>query len=1498
MPVVETVSPDELMVDELAEGESVVFYTILTNRGLINALNVRYTVPEYFAGCSWEPLVQNTGLTLAPQQSYTIPVMVTKLKAEEGARPRRASGGDDCTMVDETYYEWDCGTDHKMHYYKKSRPVKHCKGDPSPGGYQEQGSDPPAPNGNGSDKIFEHESNGVKVSGSDYYCSPCLTNLDNLMGDVIDCGLGIAAAATTAIPVVGQVVGAIGGIWASGRTAWCLKNVDPKSKNAHLDNTLCSIGGLNTILGVIPGGGVPAAVIGCGLAAIDIGRGCGAPSGARSLNGRMNSNYSSLPQAPPPPPRWLVLYRERMEYAEKYLNTKVAFIDEFYGDSVWKERATVSELQDLFMGLHNAIVADTLSADGLRLYKPMNISNEQFNTFIERISNSVAGVESDNKIDFDKLSGYLDKFDEYDQIARDMEQGYADISDMVQKELTKLNKHLEEDRGSVCSSISLQIDQTMTMTRQAFRGTLTIENGSEGGALNLVKLKLNVTNRKTGAVATEREFEMHTESLKMFEGDLDMESGWHLGTDSTGVATILFIPTKYAAPDEPVEYSFGGTLSYYDPYTLLEVSRELSPVTLTVKPSPELDLTYFMQRDLYGDDPLTDAVEPVVPGEFAVVINNKGNGDATNVRMVTKQPQIIENEKGLFIDFEFVSSQLNGQEKTMAMGESIPTEFGNIPAHTQAYAQWWLQSSLLGHFVDYDIKATHVSSYGNENLSLLDQVTIHELIHGFTPPVATNGSPSATVSDGSAVGRAFLVNDIEDVEELPDHIYFTDATQQEVSPALDAFVTKQSNTEYTLTISAYKAGWNYGSLLDPTAGRRKLLSIKRQRDGVELPVDNMWQTDRTLVDGQEWRYEKRLHFIADLPESTLENLTYGDVFLLTFEDRSEVELEVKRISGMEYESSTPVRITPVDEVTVEFNKAIKPETFTADDVTLTVQGQKQDLSTVQFSTEDNMSFNLDFTALNRQLGNGFYVLTVQTSGITDHEGYPGYTGKKVDWVQFIGGLIQFVTEAWPANSGTIEREVIDVPEGIRAKAQGGNVNSEQYGSTIRLTAIPAEGYDFVNWTIGGAVVSTNPVYEAKAVADAYIVANFKKKQYRLEVTANGNGTIVGNGTGLYDYDTELQIIAQPDEGYSLGSWKVDGETVSETSDTLRINFTKNTNVEATFVRSIYTQTITFAHGWNWFSTYLLEEQSLGDMTKYVSRMLSQDDEPVSNPDYGLEGSIGKIASTKAYKMDAVMTFTANFSGHLFNTAEGISLKQGWNWVAYPQSERAALTVIANAEEGDFLVAQEGFCEYGDGMWTGDLAELAPGSGYLYKSVSDKQLHFGEAAGARRAVASSSALNPSGYSVSDLSHRYPSTMNITARICRDGVELPGQQYTVYAMAGDELRGISRFVESNHYLTVYGDEPVQIRFVVELAETGETFDAAEKLMFVTDVVGNRREPYIVDIGTLSGISQVSADMPMTVYTLEGVLVSRDATIKTLRTLPKGVYIVNGRKVVVKR
>ena len=523
--------------------------------------------------------------------------------------------------------------------------------------------------------------------------------------------------------------------------------------------------------------------------------------------------------------------------------------------------------------------------------------------------------------------------------------------------------------------VRLEVEQIMTMKRPAYRGTLEVYNGHEDTPMTDVKLNLNVKDDE-GNVADDTKFAITLESLEGFSGEKSLEGGWTLGAGQTGKATVLFIPTKNAAPDGDKDYYFGGTFDCIDPFLGDKVVRELVPVTLTVRPLPELELTYFMQRDIYGDDPLTPEVEPSKPAEFALLINNKGNGNAKDVRIFTKQPQIEVNSKGLDADFKLVSSQVNGESAMLGLSETVESQFGTIFAHSQAYAQWWLESSLLGHFTSYEVEVTHVTNYGNKNLSLIDKATIHELIHGFT----------LKRQDGSLM-RGFLVNDIADEEDLPDQVYFTDATQQTVSLSSELSVSKAGDNCYYLMASASQAGWNYGSVKDPTQGKQELIAVVRQSDGAELPVDNFWQTDRTLPDGKEWLYENRLHFVGEMPVT-------GETYILTFGPRPGTELVVKTIEGVPEEG---VIGEMVSTLTVKFNKPIDETTFTIDDVTLTCEDEVLDISSATITPIDNTTFVLNLGDITQ--ADGYYVLTVHTKGITGMDGYNGTTGKSVSWVQ-------------------------------------------------------------------------------------------------------------------------------------------------------------------------------------------------------------------------------------------------------------------------------------------------------------------------------------------------------------------------------------------------------------------------------------------------------------------------------------------------------------------
>ena len=69
------------------------------------------------------------------------------------------------------------------------------------------------------------------------------------------------------------------------------------------------------------------------------------------------------------------------------------------------------------------------------------------------------------------------------------------------------------------------------------------------------------------------------------------------------------------------------------------------------------------------------------------------------------------------------------------------------------------------------------------------------------------------------------------------------------------------------------------------------------------------------------------------------------------------------------------------------------------------------------------------------------------------------------------------------------------------------------GKTATLTATPAEGYEFVNWTVGEEVVSTENPYTFTVTADTALVANFKEVVNAIEVNVTG-ATASVNGQNI------------------------------------------------------------------------------------------------------------------------------------------------------------------------------------------------------------------------------------------------------------------------------------------------------------------------------------------------------------------------------------------------
>lgn len=210
----------------------------------------------------------------------------------------------------------------------------------------------------------------------------------------------------------------------------------------------------------------------------------------------------------------------------------------------------------------------------------------------------------------------------------------------------KPEEEIEDDEGIVIAKIKLQFNQRMTMTRQAFRGTLVVENGTDGQMKDIV-LTLRETDPQ-GNVATSHEFQVNNETIEGFGGTL--EGPWTLDAKKTGKATILYIPTKYAAPYEPVEYTFGGQLSFKDPANGSVATEEVTDIKVEFnKPITESTFTTDdIELMIQGNKVACDKVVISKVDELTYNVNIANVERADGLYILTVQTATIDDAEGYY----------------------------------------------------------------------------------------------------------------------------------------------------------------------------------------------------------------------------------------------------------------------------------------------------------------------------------------------------------------------------------------------------------------------------------------------------------------------------------------------------------------------------------------------------------------------------------------------------------------------------------------------------------------------------------------------------------------------------------------------------------------------------------------------------------------------------------------------------------------------------------
>lgn len=527
------------------------------------------------------------------------------------------------------------------------------------------------------------------------------------------------------------------------------------------------------------------------------------------------------------------------------------------GDPNWLASVLRPALDDRSEG---GVLISSTELSAILVSPPPNGTNMEIVTeMVERLNNTLYGwnnghlepQEDFNMASFNTVQEFTDEISSYNEVAKSKGfSSYLEAYNFAASEYNKIGE--KEEEAGVCAVVRIRIEQELAVTREAFLAKLEIEN-QEDSPLEQIEMKIVITDSVTGSEAT------HLFSIGdgMLSGSLIIASLWSLPSEMSGAIEWLIIPYSEAAPESSHVYDVGGTLFY-----VLEgknITIPLLPTKITVTPDPSLRVHYFWEKNVVGDNPFTDEIEPSVPFTLGVAVMNAGYGTANSLQITSGQPEIIENSKGLLVNFMIIGANIGNE----SISPSLTVTFGDLAPNMTKVARWFILSSLQGEFKNYSATFENVNPLGDPKLSILDELEIHELIRN----VMIYGSPE---EDGIL---DFLVNERKDFLGYPDALYSSKTLQQysvHAGTILSVRTTSSRAASVEVRTSSNTTGWVYyrhedtQGILSRTAST--VNTTKRESGNtISIPLENSWitrdQGDSTTTD--TWY----LH-IVDFVEST------------------------------------------------------------------------------------------------------------------------------------------------------------------------------------------------------------------------------------------------------------------------------------------------------------------------------------------------------------------------------------------------------------------------------------------------------------------------------------------------------------------------------------------------------------------------------------------------------------------------------------------------------
>lgn len=564
---------------------------------------------------------------------------------------------------------------------------------------------------------------------------------------------------------------------------------------------------------------------------------------------------------------------------------------------------------------------------------------------------------------------------------------------------------------------------------------------------------------------------------------------------------------------------------------------------------------------------------------------------------------------------------------------------------------------------------------------------------------------------------------------------------------------------------------------------------------------------------------------------------------------------------------------------VEFDKYMQPTTMTVDNIFATVGGEKVKGAVTLLNEEaayegegESYVSKVRFVPTTPFLTTDEVVLTVSRkvksyAGIQMENDYTqAFDIEKEVKTIVVDSLIKvpytgdrsIVVSALPYDAAIGKKVVVRSSSPMIAAVSADTLTLDENGQATLTLSGELPGAAALTLTLQDAdvtgtstiqVVDESQIYTAKPVASrASGTAVYRNTEIALS-TETPNAVIYYTTDGSCPCDEATRLVYE----------KPIAITADMTIKAIAVGEGMFESEVAEFNYTIKTATLglNLSEGWNWISHNMEIPVAATQLGENATRIVSQTEELIADPAYGLTGNLCELSAEQAYKVQVDAATQHTLSGYEHNGAQPITLVTGWNWIGYPVSQTMSLSEAlahTEADEEDYITGQDGFAQFSDGQWTGTLQTLVPGKGYMYHSQTDKQLTYNTAI-----VSKANALYGKGLSGQAPwavdKHAYPNVMCLVADVFIDGMKADAGEFSVGAFCGSECRGIGSYVDGRLMMNIYGKGGETITFMAVDNATEQAYTICESEPFAETLLGSLRLPYRLNIGEMAtGINAV--------------------------------------------